>query len=293
MGKFTVAYSIATILCFNVFSFSQHTKIPLSDVDSNLRAKVYAYAFNIFTAKSVNELPELSTKDFSTYVIEEYSKISYDFIHNDPYKTKYGVLKSLKLVEVLEGGKQEKIFRYKTRYSKANSDSEIRFVINKDDKIIGFIRQHFWSDDILKIPLELDRVTKDKLEELVLKKHKLLAFKTYNNCMKEDMFIHTTSNTTQASLDADMMALNLKECDSIKQKHGDFKNLKFVELLKDDYFSRIYRFKVNFDNLEQVSEIRIYCDSEDKYRGIFVVDYWFDKYYELNTDYKLDMTDEN
>lgn len=294
MDKFIRSYIVALILCFNVlFCFSQQTNIPLSDVDSELRAKVYTHAFKIFTAKRLNDLPELSSKDFSKYYIREFANVSYELVNDNWYKKRYGDVKRLKLVEVVKGERERKIFRYKTSYTKVDYDSEIRFIVNKVDQIIGFYRFYFWSDDMFQKRPKLERITKDRLDSLVLDQHQTLAFKTYNSCKKEEMFLHTKENTTQESIDAGMRELNLEECDSIKQKNGDFKNLRFVELLKDDYFTRVYRFKLNFDNLEQDSEIRIYCDSEDKYTGIFVVDEWFDKYYGLNKEHKLDMTNEN
>ena len=71
------------------------------------------------------------------------------------------------------------------------------------------------------------------------------------------------------------------ECDSIKKKNGDFKNLRLADYLTDSVSTKIYRYKVNFDKLERESEIRIYSAINDKYSGIFVIDVWYDGYFDF------------
>lgn len=274
-------FLIFFLVClFSICSFGQSEYRELSIENLKERDFVYDFLKTVYIDKKEPILnPRNSKASFRTRFKE------YDVVKQSIETEKnYGIVTELKLIKIqqIENSKQ-KVFRYKYRRTYFDRDFEMRVFLNEKNKIIGLITMPFWSDKFYKwnekpVIKSLDT----SLLQINFKKNNFdLAFRSYNKCHIDEFHELNEENTTYRSLKSDWKKRWLKECDSIKVKNGNVSNLKFQEFLTDSLSQNIYRYKVNFSKLEKPSEIRIYSSLTDKYTGIFVIDIWYDKYYDF------------
>ncbi|AUC15047.1 hypothetical protein BTO06_07805 [Tenacibaculum sp. SZ-18] len=197
------------------------------------------------------------------------------------YQERYGKINSIKLKEVL--GDKVKIFRYKVHRDKSDFPQEIRIHLNSVDQVYHVSSKIFWSDHYYKRNeyAELSIRSKSDISDKRKKELELFALKSDDKCERKSMPIINEENTEYRSFRKGWIPLMLTECDSIKEKNGKIRKLRFEQYLSDDVYGRVYRFLAYFENLTKPSEIRIYASIKDKYRGIFVVDRWYSRYLEF------------
>ncbi|NCP61329.1 MAG: hypothetical protein GW839_13660 [Flavobacteriales bacterium] len=262
--------------------FAQNKKIIIDSIAAKVKEDVYKFSFLSYTACESNEFPKLDSinSELRFRMAYENGRILKNCFW---FTERYGSIVKMNLKEVIIDENKNKIFRYLVNRSKSDSFSEIRTTINDKGKFISIINKTYWSDILYKYNEnpKLDQVSTELLNDSILAKNKEFAFKAYNKCIDTEIFKNDLSNTTYRSFRKNWKTSLMLECDSIKKKNGDFKNLRLADYLTDSVSTKIYRYKVNFDKLERESEIRIYSAINDKYSGIFVIDVWYDGYFDF------------
>ena len=271
--------SIFSILLFNHSIYSQNKNLDIDALDAKLRASVYDMSYKSFSFCDSSEYPDVNSKNSTDYFLKRFQPESLKK-GCEWYLSRFGTIEKIELKEVLESKNGNKIFRYKVKREFSDFVNEIRTTVNKQGKFAGIISKPYWSDKFYKWNENpnLKEVDTAEISKKILKANKEFAFKGYNKCDKSIFNDDYLKNTPSKEL-AKIWKKHLKpECDSIKKINGNFKKIILVQVLSDSLSTKIYRYKVKFDNLTTVSEIRLYNYITDKHMGLFVLNKWFDKY---------------
>lgn len=272
------------MFCFQN-SYSQYKKVSLDSLDYNIRWRVYDFAFNLYNAKSIDQFPKLNKNIATNYFRKRYNKYtsSINEIGNTWYFEHYGDVKAMKLFEVLKTKKDRLIYRYKVSHTETNFFSEINITLNRESQYIGMTRKVYWKDEyeagnntLKQINLPISILDKDVIED-----NRLFVRKSYDKCVKEEMYPLNRNNTTYYSHNKDFGDLILKSCDSTKNKYGDLNYFKLTEVLTDSFTYKAYRYKAIFEKKKDTLEIRVYTSFDNKLSGLWEV-YWYDDYNNVN-----------
>ncbi|SHH56263.1 hypothetical protein [Winogradskyella jejuensis] len=272
-------YFFFLIFMIVIKGYSQYSVLPIDQVEN--KEFVYDFIKKIYIDKKLpilnprNSKASFRTRFKSIDILESAKALDEDF----------GEIENIELEKVLlSDDSNRKIFRYRVFRRYLDNQFERRVFLDKNDKIIGLTGKGYWSDDYYE-GLENPKVVEidTSLINFNLKKRNLeFAFSSYNECSVNEFIELTEENSSYRSLKKGWKKFLLKECDSIKQKNGKLLNLKYSSSLTDSVFRYVHRYKVNFEKLERPSEIRIYSTLKNRFMGIFVIDVWYDKFYELD-----------
>lgn len=260
-------------------SFAQFNQVDTLSVDEKIRSKIFEFTLNNINVCNGGKYVQLDADTAEGQMLKWYS-LSSLMKNCEWYDERYGRVEKVKLEQILKSKNNNLIFRYKVLRTFSDVPQECRVFYSFRDKYYGYKTKIYWEENYDKnnrIPelyiKSLNGISNNRKEEL-----KKFAFDSYNICKKEKVPLITKENTEYRSYRKDWTSEMIRECDSVKQKNGEIKSLKLVQYLSDNVYSRVYRFRVQFDKLSKPSEIRIYANLKDKYRGIFVVDKWYSNY---------------
>ncbi|WP_299621590.1 hypothetical protein [uncultured Tenacibaculum sp.] len=275
------------ILLFTVFisvsCFSQFKQIDITSIDEKIKEKIFDFTFNTLKVCDGGKYIPLDTNSGEKQLLEFYS-IKSVTKNCEWFLERYGKVLDVKLEQVLKSGYQNLIFRFKVFRTHSDIPQECKVFYSSKGKYYGFSTKTYWDDNYdstNKYPelyiRSIEEITKHRKKEL-----SDFVLNSYNVCDEKNMPTITKGNTVYRSYRKGWTSLQIKECDSIKSKNGIITSLKFEQYLSDDIINKIYRFKVQFDKLSKPSEIRVYANIKDKYRGIFVIDKWYSNYLEFD-----------
>ncbi|TYA59063.1 hypothetical protein [Formosa maritima] len=270
---------LVVLILLTQSSFSQYSKIDLSTISEEKKQEVYEFVYQALT--TCDEAPSFTSKK-TTYDFRKFYDDNKISSHCKWQEERYGSIASIILDEVIFRNDKE-VFRYKVKRSKADWLSEIRIFIDKKGRFTSINTKSYWSDTFYTWgehpkPFVVDISI---VQDSIVKQNNEFALKSYNLCENSEIFELNETNAIYRTIRKDWKKYMLKECDSIKQTHGNFKKLQFSQYLTDSIGFKVYRYQVDFDKMKKPSEIRIYSKLNDKYSGIFVVDVWYDKYFSL------------
>ncbi|CAM1346910.1 hypothetical protein [Tenacibaculum crassostreae] len=275
-------FFLLLIVLLSINSFGQFSLIDTLSISKELRDKVYNFTINNAEVCNNGKYQRLDADTAEEQMLKWYSLSSLSKNCNW-YNERFGRIEKIKLEQILKSKNKNLIFRYKVFRVKADTPQELRTFYSFRDKYYGFKGKVYWQEEYdrnNKMPTlfiqSLDKVSINRQKEL-----EGFAFNSYYKCERNLLPEITESNTEYRSFRKDWVSEMFLECDSIKKKNGEIKSLKLVQYLSDDVYSKVYRFRVKFEKLSKPSEIRIYANIKDKYRGIFVVDRWYSNYLEF------------
>ena len=273
------------LLLINSLVYSQYQKKDTLEFNKEFRKFLHDFSLMSFNLCNNGEFIELTEKKSEKGFRERFTKENV-IKACKWYEERYGRIKSLRLEEIIEN--KIKIFRYKVIRENSDVPQEIMVYLNSNNLIYHISSKIYWSDQYSKGNEYPDLFIQSKNQISSKRKKDLESFvlKSYSKCERDYMPLITKENTEYRSYRKDWISLMIAECDSIKSKNGEFKILKFEQYLSDDVYSKVYRFKVKFEKLTKPSEIRIFATMKDKYRGIFVVDKWYNNYLKLSKAFK-------
>ena len=277
--KFFQISLVFIFICFAQNSVAQYSKIDISSISDDTKNDIYNFVYNSFTTCS--ETPIITSKNSTSRFRKNFTKNKISS-YCSWFTERFGEIEEVLLAEVVYRNENQ-VFRYKVARTKSDWYSEIRISVNKKGKLDWINSKGFWADwyyEWGENPKPF-RVDKTLLNDSIVKQNKEFALKSYSICEASEIYEVNETNAIYRSIRKGWKAEMLKECDSVKAKNGNFKNLMFEEFLTDSISTKIYRYKVDFDELNKPSEIRVYSKLNDKYTGIFVVDVWYDKYFNL------------
>ena len=269
------------LLLINSLVYSQYQKKDTLEFNKEFRKFLHDFALMSYNLCNKGEFIELSEKNSEKGFRERFTKEKV-IKACKWYEERYGRIISLRLEEIIENN--IKIFRYKVTRENSDVPQEIRVYLNSINLIYHISSKIYWSDQYSKGNEYPDLFIHSKNQISNIRKKDLESFvlKSYSKCERDYMPLITKENTEYRSYRKDWIPQMIAECDSIKSKNGGFKILKLEQYLCDDVYSKVYRFKIKFEKLAKPSEIRIFTTIKDKYRGIFVVDKWYNNYLELS-----------
>jgi hypothetical protein len=127
------------------------------------------------------------------------------------------------------------------------------------------------EEKIVKIiPNEAEEARKNKAYELGKRVLMTCNTSTFKPFTTNEATSKVRKNTTQEKLS--------KMCLTFRLKYGDFKDIKFVEVIPDKINkTSIYRFKANYEKKTANKELRVTMNQENKVSAINTKD-WKDKY---------------
>jgi hypothetical protein len=130
---------------------------------------------------------------------------------------------------------------------------------------------------------QLKKVSIDSIEKSILKRTKSFAFDTYNAQQEKSLPKLSKSIATKRALELYKYKNFSEQITAISETYGSLLKVDFIEELKNDklnYF--IFRFKAYYKLTDNIAEIRVYLNSENKIDGITFRQIWYDKYYKEN-----------
>lgn len=263
-------------------AFAQYSKIELSSIPEAKKNEVHEFLNKAIVNCDKTETLKLTSKN-ATSRFKKFYKDGKLKTGCYWYSKRYGVVESVELMGAIQR-KEYQVLRYKVKRKLAEWDSEIRIFLDDKAKLAGLGAKDYWSDtyyDRGDNP-ELKKIDTITIDQSILARNKSFALKSYQTCESSQMFVVNDENAIHRSLRNDWNGKLLIECDSIKRKNGALSNFRFMELYSDAVSTNVYRYKVQFDKLIKPSEIRVYSKLNDKYMGIFVIDVWYDKFYEFD-----------
>nr|WP_321235416.1 hypothetical protein [uncultured Psychroserpens sp.] len=281
MKIFNYAFLIV-IIGFGQISFAQHSKIDLSSVSEENKTLVQEFMNKTLVDCNTIETLKLTSRN-STSRFRKFFTEDRLLERCNWYADRYGAIETTELIEAIQD-EDFTIFRFKVKRSKAEWYTEMRVVLDEREKLAGIRTKDYWSDTFYsrKENPTIKKIDTSQVDKAILELNRSFALKTYQTCESSQMFVVNETNAIHRSLRNDWNKNLLIECDSIKRKNGALSDFKFVEFYSDSISRHIYRYKVQFDKLIKPSEIRVYAKHNDKYMGIFVIDVWYDKYYEFD-----------
>ncbi|MBF8149584.1 hypothetical protein ITJ86_06720 [Winogradskyella sp. F6397] len=280
---------ISILFVFFYFSSiikAQNKEIPIDSIDYELRANAFQYAFGALNYCELSDFPKLDeSKATSRFLNRFIPQRIYDMC--DWLFDRFGKVKSVKLKNFVIDSLDRIHFRYKANYAEFDRVVDFRVVFNKENKVHWMHYQTHWDEDFSFFSdEELQVVRIDDLPYTLMEQHKEFVLSNYQ--YKDSTFLNYIKPELLAypkkvkSWTADIV----HERDSIYTKLGDFENLKLKEKLISNNDYLVYRYSVNFDKLDDPSEVRLYCDLKDRYVGVRVVDIWCNEYYKADASLK-------
>jgi hypothetical protein len=270
------------LFCIANSSFGQYKNISKDSVKDSLKLNVYNFAYGLLDFCGESSLPKLDSTNANQSFIDRFDMaLIYDSC--EELSLKFGKIKEIELIEILKDKNDFQIFRYKFKREKSKKEFQFVIYLSKAGKFAGIEDSGYWSDKYTKSKRrgQLKHIALKGLSERQLKDIQDLAFTSYNKCEVKEFRVLTKMNAAPKMLKRRTPKVRLHECDSIKRKLGNFKNLLLTDGLTDMASIIIYRFKADFEKLDDISEIRIYYTADEKLMGIFVIDKWWDEFYDL------------
>lgn len=270
------------LVLISINGFTQFNQIDTLNVNRKIRKEVLEFTINTINVCDGGKYIQLNKNTAELRLLNNYSSLklkeSCKWI-----KERYGKVEKIKLEQIQIDKNKNLVFRYKVYRDKSDVVQEVRTFLSYRNKYYGLVHKIYWSDKFYQ-GKEHPQLFINSLDKISLSRKEVLekfAFDSYNICKRDKLPPITKENTEYRSFRKDWVSEMLLECDSIKQKNGEIKSLKLVQYLSDDVYSKVYRFRVKFEKLSKPSEIRIYANIKNKYRGIFVVDRWYSNYLEF------------
>ncbi|MCK8480664.1 hypothetical protein [Psychroserpens algicola] len=274
--------SVIVLVLLWQHSSAQYPKIELSSMSETSKTLVKDFVAKALTDCNATNTLKLSSRNatsrFRKFFTNDQLKESCNW-----YVDRYGNLEEATLIEAIKDN-DFTVYRFKMKRSLAEWHTEMRVVLDKKGKLAGVRTKDYWTDKFYrrKDNPVLQKIDTSKLDKSTLELNKSFALKSYQTCESSEMFVVNETNTIHRTLRNDWDKNLLIECDSIKRKNGELSDFKFVEFYSDSVSRHVYRYKVQFDKLVKPSEIRVYSKHNDKFMGIFVIDVWYDRFYEFD-----------
>ena len=122
----------------------------------------------------------------------------------------------------------------------------------------------------------------DTVAEIEKKSAYDFAYQTFTNCDTYEFPELTTENATErlVKLWKTDKSKVIEICDSYNSAYGKLLEIKISEILTNKTGNKFFRYKATFSKTENIAEIRVYTNSENKFDGIIIFAKWTDKYSE-------------
>ncbi len=272
---------ISILFVFFYFSNSikgQNREIPIDSIDHELRENAFKYVFGALNYCELSDFPKLDESQATSRFL---SRFIPQRIYNmcDWFFERFGKVKNVKLKNVVIDSLGRKHFRYKANYAEFDRAIDFRVVFNEENKVhwMHYLidwdeKFNFFSDE------DLQRAPVEDSSNTILAQHKDFVLSNYKykdstflNYIKPELLAYPKKVKSWTSS-------IVNERDSIYSKLGDFKNLKLIEKLISNNGYLVYRYSANFDKLDDLSEVRLFCDFKDRYMGVRVVNIWYNEY---------------
>jgi len=264
------------------YGLAQHTKIELSSISVEHKTLVHEFINKAIADCSAIATLKLSSRNstsrFRKFFTEEKLLEACHW-----YVERYGIVENSELIEAYKNGNFT-IYRFKLKRSITEWDLKIRVVLDNKNRLAGIRSKEYWSDKFYPRyeNLPIKKIDTSNIDKAALKLNHSFALKSYQKREPPEMLVADATNAIHRSLRKDWNKNLQMECDSVKSKNGNLSSFKFVELYSDSVSRYIHRYKVQFEKLKKPSDIRVYSKLNDKFMGFFVVDVWYDKYYEFD-----------
>lgn len=261
-------------------STAQVNRISRDSIDPNLERKVYAFAFNTFSACENGSLPKLTSEHATETFKSKYNSQNVSSFNCKEINEVYGQLIKINLVEIVKDGTRL-IFRYMPKYEKIDRKTEIRVYVNQKNKFIGIISKPYWFKKLYdwKQNAPFIKVNVDTINKKYIESTFDFANSTYecqNNYLELSEKI-ATKRLTKSLTDFKIA----KSCNESYNELGKLVELNLAEVLTDNETRIVYRYKSKYSKSNDVFEILVVSNMENKFDGIFRRK-WFDKFYEWN-----------
>ncbi|WP_460218995.1 hypothetical protein [Psychroserpens sp. MEBiC05023] len=277
-----VVFGTLFIVFFLQSGFAQYAKIPLTSISEAQKALAKEFVdktiINCEEITSMKLTSKIATSRFRKFYNKKRLKERCHW-----YVDRYGEVETAELIEGVRNNELT-ILRFKVKRQLAEWFMETRVILDEKDKLAILRTKGYWADTFYSRREDppMHKIDTSKLDKKALKLNTSFALKSYQTCESSQMFVVNNDNAVHRSLRNDWNNELLIECDSIKQKNGALSDFKFVEFYSDSISRNVYRYKVMFDKLTKPSEIRVYTKHNDKFMGVFVIDVWYDKFYEFD-----------
>jgi hypothetical protein len=129
---------------------------------------------------------------------------------------------------------------------------------------------------------QLKKVSVKTIEKSIAMRTKTFAFETFA-AQNTKSFPKLSASTASKSLLSKYNYKTYSEyISTISKTYGSLLKVEFTEALKDTKRNLIFRYKAYYEKTDDVAEIRVYLNPENKFDYILFKPVWFDKYYAAN-----------
>ena len=130
----------------------------------------------------------------------------------------------------------------------------------------------------------------DSVAEIEKKAAYDFAYHTFMNCETYDFPKLTSENATERLVRLWKTDRNkvIETCNNYNSAYGKLLKIKLSEILTNNTGNKFFRYKATFSKTENIAEIRIYTNSENKFDGIIIFAKWTDKYSEYKEKTKTE-----
>lgn len=259
---------------------AQLRKATLDSIPSSVLNNAKILAFDSFKFQKDKNLSKFLMEHANMHLNKVYDMKKNNEYCELVYKS-YGKLKKVILQEVLANNNSNYIFRFKGYYE-GDDISEIRLATNSLFKFSGFSFNGFYYDKFYINPDEvpLKKLNIDTLSKKNLDRAYQLVEKSLR-CRPENYPKLTLENATPQMVSMFTQKLLTENCVKTYKNFGYMVSVKLAEVLGDGYRT-IYRYKVEYELLENFIEVTVITNSENKFRMMFIVPEWNDTF----KDYK-------
>lgn len=261
---------------------AQLRKTTIDSIPSSVLKNAKILAFDAFKFQKDKDLSKFLFEHANLHLNKVYDlKMNNEF--TERVYNAYGKLIKVALQEVLVDKNGDYVFRFKGYHDKTNEISEIRLRTNSLFKFNEFVMFAWYYEKYHKDPqnVPLKKLNIDTLSKKNIERAYELVEKSWK-CKEENYFKLTPENATPT-----MLSLYSKEkmneyCSKTNRDLGHLTNITLAEVLGDGYRT-IYRYKTEYELIENFFEIFVVTNSEDKFHMMFILPEWNDTF----KDYKL------
>lgn len=272
---------ICLLVSLNIVA--QYSIVSSDSIPVAILNKSKSFAFDFYNFSKSKNFTKFITENgnlnfLRNYIIEEqnnYSKTIYD---------EYGNITKVVLHEVLKDTKSNYLLRYKGYYDKKDNISEIRIFTNSEFKFTNILLYPWFINKFIEFPkkLNLEKLSIDSFNREELERVHEFAYKSFR-CNSANFPKLTTENAVKKwrnwSTNENM---NLR-CESIYDSYGSLKNIKLHDVLSDGVRT-IYRYKAEYDKTDDIMEIIVLTNVENKFIGSIFIGSWRDEYVDFQPE---------
>lgn len=242
-----------------------------------------SFAFDFYNFSKPKNFTKFITENGNLHFLKNYNIESQNYYSNVVYK-EYGNITKVVLHEILKDSKSNYILRYKGYYDKKHDISEIRIDLNCQYKFSGIILYPWFILKFIEHPkgLTLEKISIDTLSKDQLEKSYEFAYKSFR-CNSSDFMKLTSENAILSLRNWSTIENMNSRCESIYNEFGSLDNIKLSEVLSDGVRT-IYRYKSKYDKTEDILEIIVLSNIENKFIGNVLIGKWRDVYVDFTPE---------